>query len=271
MTTMTNTPDILKKIITRKEEEVAECKKNISEKQMLDAAYKDRDTRDFYQALKDKADAKQNAIIAEIKKASPSKGVLRENFNPVEIAKSYEQAGAACLSVLTDKDFFQGGNQYLVDVRKAVSIPVLRKEFIIDPYQIYEARTLGADCILLIAACLSDEQMEDFAMRAIAINMDVLVEVHNLEELQRTLLLRLPMIGINNRNLRTFGVALETTVELMKEIKEDTLIITESGILSANDVAFMHKHHIYSFLVGEAFMRHDNPGKALQDIFGVNK
>ncbi|SEH87008.1 indole-3-glycerol-phosphate synthase [Bathymodiolus azoricus thioautotrophic gill symbiont] len=268
---MTNTPDILKKIIARKEVEIAECKNNISEKQMLDTAYKNRDTRDFYQALKDKADAKQNGVIAEIKKASPSKGVLRENFNPVEIAKSYEKAGAACLSVLTDKDFFQGDNQYLSDVREAVSIPVLRKEFIIDPYQIYEARTLGADCILLITACLSDEQMEDFAMRAIAINMDVLVEVHNIEELERTLQLRLPMIGINNRNLRTFDVSLETTVELMKEIKEDTLIITESGILTADDVNFMREHNIYSFLVGEAFMRQDDPGKALQDIFRVNK
>ncbi|CAB9542475.1 Indole-3-glycerol phosphate synthase (EC 4.1.1.48) [uncultured Gammaproteobacteria bacterium] len=264
---MTNTPDILKKIIARKEEEIAECKNNISVKKMLEDAYKNRDTRDFYQALKDKADLKQNAIIAEIKKASPSKGVMRENFNPVEIAKSYEQAGASCLSVLTDKDFFQGDNQYLTDVRAAISLPVLRKEFIIDPYQVYESRVLGADCILLIAACLSDEQMEDLAMRAIAINMDVLVEVHNLEELQRTSKLRLPMIGINNRNLRTFGVSLQTTVELLSKIENDTLIITESGILSAEDVAFMHKHDIYSFLVGEAFMRHENPGKALQEIF----
>jgi indole-3-glycerol phosphate synthase len=227
---MTNTPDILKKIIARKEEEIAECKNNISVKKMLEDAYKNRDTRDFYQALKDKADLKQNAIIAEIKKASPSKGVMRENFNPVEIAKSYEQAGASCLSVLTDKDFFQGDNQYLTDVRAATSLPVLRKEFIIDPYQVYESRVLGADCILLIAACLSDEQMEDLAMRAIAINMDVLVEVHNLEELQRTSKLRLPMIGINNRNLRTFGVSLQTTVELLSKIENDTLIITESGI-----------------------------------------
>ncbi|SMN12598.1 Indole-3-glycerol phosphate synthase [Bathymodiolus heckerae thiotrophic gill symbiont] len=264
---MTNTPNILKKIIKRKEEEVAECENNISANKMLEDAYKNRNTRDFYQALKDKADLKQNAIIAEIKKASPSKGVIREDFNPVEIAKSYEKAGAACLSVLTDKDFFQGDNQYLTDVRAAVSLPVLRKEFIINPYQIYESRVLGADCILLIVACLSDEQMEDFAMRAIAVNMDVLVEVHNLEELQRALALRLPMIGFNNRNLRSFKVSLQTTVELLSEIKDDTLIITESGILSAKDVAFMHKHNIYSFLVGEAFMRHDDPGNALQEIF----
>lgn len=264
---MTNTPDILKKIIARKEEEVAACKKNISAQNMLESAYKNRNTRDFYQALKDKADLKQNAVIAEIKKASPSKGLLCKNFNPVEIAKSYERAGAVCLSVLTDKDFFQGDNQYLTEARNAVSIPVLRKEFIIDPYQIYESRALGADCILLIAACLSDEQMEDLAMRAIAINMDVLVEVHNREELLRTLQLRLPMIGINNRNLRTFDVSLDTTIELMKEITEDILIITESGILSAKDVAFMRKNDIYSFLVGEAFMRQDNPGTALQEMF----
>ncbi len=268
---MMNTPDILKKIIARKKVEIAECKNNISEKQMLDTAYKNRNTRDFYQMLKDKVDAKQNAIIAEIKKASPSKGVLCENFNPIEIAKNYEEAGAACLSVLTDKDFFQGDNKYLVDVRKAVSLPILRKEFIIDPYQIYESRTLGADCILLIAACLSDEQMEDFTMRAIAINMDVLVEIHNMEELERTLQLRLPMIGINNRNLHTFDVSLETTIELIKKIKKDTLIITESGILTSDDVAFMHDHNIYSFLVGEAFMRQNSPGKALQDIFKKNK
>ncbi|WXU00252.1 MAG: Indole-3-glycerol phosphate synthase [Catillopecten margaritatus gill symbiont] len=264
---MTNTPDILKKIIARKEEEIIARKEIIPVQKMLDDAYKNRDTRDFYQALKNKADLKENAVIAEIKKASPSKGVLRENFNPVEIAQSYQKAGAACLSVLTDKDFFQGDDQYLTDVRNAVSIPVLRKEFIIDPYQVYESRVLGADCILLIAACLSDEQMEDLAMRAIAINMDVLVEVHNQEELHRTMQLGLPMIGINNRNLRNFEVSLNTTIELMKEVEKDTLIITESGILSADDVAFMRKNEIYSFLVGEAFMRQDNPGVALQEIF----
>ncbi len=267
MATMTNTPNILKKIIARKEEEIAARKEVISAKKMLETAYNNRDTQDFYQALKDKADLKQNAVIAEIKKASPSKGILREDFNPVEIAKSYQKAGAACLSVLTDKDFFQGDDQYLTDVRNAVSIPVLRKEFIIDPYQVYESRTLGADCILLIGACLTDEQMEDLAMRAIAINMDVLVEVHNMEELLRTSQLGLPMIGINNRNLHSFDVSLNTTIELMKAVPEDTLIITESGILTAEDVAFMRENEIYSFLVGEAFMRQDNPGIALQEMF----
>ncbi|HAU20877.1 MAG TPA: indole-3-glycerol-phosphate synthase TrpC, partial [Gammaproteobacteria bacterium] len=178
---MTNTPDILKKIIARKEQEVIECKKIISFDNMMKKAYDDRETLDFYQALRDKVDLKQSAIIAEIKKASPSKGILRENFNPVEIAKSYEAHGAACLSVLTDKDFFQGDDQYLIDVREAVSLPILRKEFIIDPYQVLEARVMGADCILLIAACLSDGEMEILAQHAMQLNMDILVEVHNAE------------------------------------------------------------------------------------------
>ncbi len=264
---MTNTPDILKKIIARKEQEVIECKKIISFDKMMKKAYDDRETLDFYQALKNKVDLKQNAIIAEIKKASPSKGILRENFNPIEIAKSYEAHGAACLSVLTDKDFFQGDNQYLIDVRKTVSLPILRKEFIIDPYQVLEARVMGADCILLIAACLSDGEMEILAQHAMQLNMDILVEVHNAEELKRALQLPLIMIGINNRNLRTFDVSLQTTVDLLSEIKDDLLVITESGILSSKDVAFMHEHGVYSFLVGEAFMRQDDPGVALQEIF----
>ena len=264
---MTNTPDILKKIIARKEQEIIQAKGIISPDEIMEKAYDNRNTRDFFKALKDKADLKQNAIIAEIKKASPSKGVLRENFNPVEIAKSYEDHGAACLSVLTDKDFFQGDNQYLIDARSAVSIPVLRKEFIIEPYQVFESRVLGADCILLIAACLSDSQMEDLAMLAITLKMDVLVEVHDLEELKRTIQLRLPMIGINNRNLRTFEVSLKTTIDLLQELDDETLVITESGILTSDDVSLMRENNIHSFLVGEAFMRQDNPGKALQEIF----
>lgn len=264
---MSQTPDILKKIIIRKQQEIAECKNNLSADKIIEQAYGDRNTRDFYQALQDKVAQKQNAIIAEIKKASPSKGVLCEDFDPVAIAKSYQKHGATCLSVLTDKDFFQGDNQHLTAVRAAVSLPVLRKEFIIDPYQIYQSRILGADCILLIVACLSDAQLEDLSMRAIAIKMDVLVEVHNLDELKRAQQLRLPMIGINNRNLRTFEVSLDNTIALLSEIKDDTLIITESGILSANDVNYMHEHEIYSFLVGEAFMCQNNPGKALKGIF----
>ncbi|MCH9745341.1 MAG: indole-3-glycerol phosphate synthase TrpC [Proteobacteria bacterium] len=264
---MTNTPDILKKIIARKEQEVKEAIKLIPYDKMMETAYEDRTTRDFYQALKDKADLKQNAIIAEIKKASPSKGVLREDFNPIEIAKSYAQHGAACLSVLTDKDFFQGDDKYVADVRSVVTLPVLRKEFIIEPYQVFQSRVLGADCILLIAACLEDQRMEDLSMLAISCHMDVLIEVHNLEELKRVQQLRLPMVGINNRNLRTFDVTLQTTIDLLDTIDDDTLVITESGILGAQDVKLMKEHNIHSFLVGEAFMRQDNPGQALEEIF----
>ncbi len=264
---MTNTPDILKKIVARKEQEVKDATKLIPYDKMMEIAYEDRNTRDFYQALKDKADLKQNAIIAEIKKASPSKGVLREDFNPADIAKSYAKHGAACLSVLTDKDFFQGDDKYVADVRSVVTLPVLRKEFIIEPYQVFQSRALGADCILLIAACLEDQRMEDLSMLAISCHMDVLVEVHNLEELKRVQQLRLPMIGINNRNLRTFDVTLQTTIDLLDEIDDDTLVITESGILGAQDVKLMKEHNIHSFLVGEAFMRQDNPGQALEEIF----
>ncbi len=264
---MPNTPDILKKIIARKEVEISERKKLISPDEIMEKAYADRNTRDFFTALKTKADKKENAIIAEIKKASPSKGVLRENFNPVEIAKSYEKHGATCLSILTDKDFFQGDEKYLIDARAAVSLPVLRKEFIIDAYQVFEARAMGADCILLIAACLNDRQLEDLSMLAVSLSMDVLVEVHDLEELKRTMQLRLPMVGINNRNLRTFEVSLQTTIDLLQEINDDTLVVTESGILASEDVELMHEHDIYTFLVGEAFMRQDNPGVALEQIF----
>ncbi len=264
---MANTPDILKKIIARKEQEILEAKKLINPDKMMEKAYENRNTRDFFSALKNKADLGQNAVIAEIKKASPSKGVLRENFNVTEIAKSYETHGAACLSVLTDKDFFQGDDQYLIDARSAVSLPVLRKEFIIEPYQVFQSRALGADCILLIAACLSDSQMEDLSMLAITLKMDVLVEVHNLEELKRTMELRLPMIGINNRNLRTFEVSLQTTLDLLDTAGSDTLVITESGILTKEDVSLMNDNGIHGFLVGEAFMRQDNPGQALQEIF----
>ena len=234
---------------------------------MMETAYEDRTTRDFYQALKDKTDLKQSAIIAEIKKASPSKGVLREDFNVAEIAKSYAKHGAACLSVLTDKDFFQGDDKYVAEARSVVTLPVLRKEFIIEPYQVFQSRVLGADCILLIAACLEDQRMEDLSMLAISCHMDVLIEVHNLEELKRVQELRLPMVGINNRNLRTFDVTLQTTIDLLDAIDDDTIVITESGIVGAQDVKLMKEHDIHAFLVGEAFMRQDNPGQALEDIF----
>ncbi len=267
---MTNAPDILKQIIAHKTREITQRQALIPANKMVTMAYDNRDTLDFYQALKDKNDAKQNAVIAEIKKASPSKGVLRADFNPVQIAKNYAAHGASCLSVLTDQKFFQGDDQYLIDVKAAVNLPVLRKEFIISSYQIFESRIMGADCILLIVAVLSDQQLEELAMLAISLHMDVLVEVHNLAELKRTRPLKLPMIGINNRNLSTFEVSLKTTIELLDEIDDETLIITESGILSAADVALMRAHNIYSFLVGEALMRAENPGQALQDIFTIN-
>ena len=264
---MANTPDILKTIVSRKNIEIIESKKNISLNEMIDKSKFGLPTRGFYNALKAKSDKKESAVIAEIKKASPSRGILRENFNPADIAKSYETGGATCLSILTDKDFFKGDNQYLIDARVAVNIPVLRKEFIIDPYQVYEARAINADCILLIAACLSDMQMKELSDLARELSMDVLVEVHDLEELNRALKLNLPMIGINNRNLRTFDVSLQTTIDLLSEIPNDALVITESGILNKNDVKLMRKYNIYGYLVGEAFMRQENPGKALQEIF----
>ena len=262
-----NTHDILKRIIARKHEEIDESIIRVSMEQMIELSSFADNTRGFYQALASKVDNRQNAVIAEIKKASPSKGVLRKNFNPVEIAKSYEAGGASCLSILTDRDFFQGDPQYLIKARAAVSIPVIRKDFIIDPYQVYEARAMGADCILLIVSCLNDKQLQTLSDLAQELTMDVLVEVHDIEELQRALKLNLPMIGINNRNLRTFKVNLQTTIDLLAEITDDKLVITESGIMSRSDVAMMHKHNVFGFLVGEAFMREADPGKQLKELF----
>ena len=262
-----NTPDILKKIIARKHEEIDESIIRVSMKQMIELSRFADNTRGFYQALASKVDNRQNAVIAEIKKASPSKGVLRENFDPVEIAKSYEAGGASCLSILTDRDFFQGDSQYLIKSRAAVSMPVIRKDFIIDPYQVYETRAMGADCILLIVSCLNDKQLQSLSDLAQELTMDVLVEVHNIEELMRALKLNLPMIGINNRDLRTFNVNLQTTIDLLAEITDDKLVITESGIMSRSDVAMMHKHNVFGFLVGEAFMREADPGKQLKEFF----
>lgn len=264
---MENTPDILKKIIARKKIEIEECRNNTSLDDMIAKSKYGLPTRGFYEALNNKSKRKESAVIAEIKKASPSRGVLRKDFNPIDIAKSYESGGATCLSILTDKDFFKGDNQYLIDAREAVNIPVLRKDFIIDPYQIYEARAINADCILLIASCLNDIQLKNLSNLAIELSMDVLVEVHDLDELKRALKLNLPMVGINNRNLRTFEVSLQTTIDLLKEINDNSLVITESGILTKQDVELMRVNEIYGYLVGEAFMRQDNPGKALQEIF----
>lgn len=267
---MSNTPDILKKIIKRKLEEIEERRALVSLANMKRRVERAKITlapRSFVYALQRKIQADLPAVISEIKKASPSKGVMRENFVPAEIAISYEKGGAACLSVLTDVDFFQGSDEYLKQAREACSLPVLRKEFIIDPYQVYEARGMGADCILLIVACLTDEQLKDLSELAIKLEMDVLVEVHDEEELHRALVLDLPMIGINNRNLRTFETSLQTTIDLLKHIPDDVLVVTESGIHSKEDIALMQQHNVNAFLVGEAFMRADEPGEKLAELF----
>jgi len=264
---MSDTPDILKKIVARKLEEIDECSANISLDE-LKAQLDDADApRGFVQSLKDKIAAGQSGVIAEIKKASPSKGVLREHFVPAEIAKSYAYHGAACLSVLTDVDFFQGGDAYLKQARAACSLPVIRKDFIVDPYQVYEARAMSADCILLIVACLTDRQLADLNALAMKLGMDVLIEVHDAEELERALKVPNPMIGINNRNLRTFDVSLQTTLDLLASISGDRLVVTESGIHAPEDVALMREHNVNAFLVGEAFMRADQPGEKLAALF----
>ena len=264
---MSNTPDILKKIIKRKLEEVEERRALVSLLDIKKRANSAAAPRSFVYALQRKIQAGQAAVIAEIKKASPSKGVMRENFNPAEIASSYEKGGAACLSVLTDIDFFQGSDAYLKQAREVCALPVLRKEFIIDPYQVYEARGMGADCILLIVACLTDEQLKELSDLAIELEMDVLVEVHDAEELKRALPLGLPMIGINNRNLRTFETSLQTTIDLLKQIPDDCIVVTESGIHNKDDVKLMQQHNVNAFLVGEAFMRADDPGEKLAELF----
>jgi indole-3-glycerol phosphate synthase len=264
---MQNTPDILKKIVARKVEEVTETKQRKPLEQLLEEIKQVSKNRGFVTALKNKINQGVPAVIAEIKKASPSKGVLRKNFQPIEIAKNYQEGGAACLSVLTDQDFFQGHNTYLQQARNACDLPVLCKDFLIDIYQVYAARSWGADCILLIAAILNDDQMKELTNLAMQLEMDILVEVHDQLELERALKLPLPMIGINNRNLRTFETHLETTLNLKKYVSDDRLIITESGILTLEDVALMRNADIQAFLVGEALMREPNAGLALQHLF----
>ena len=261
------TPDILKKIVSRKHEEIDEGIKRVPLERMIELASNADQTRGFYNALQSKVKQKQSGIIAEIKKASPSKGVLRENFDPVEIAKSYESGGASCLSILTDRDFFQGDSLFLIKARAAVSIPVIRKDFIVDPYQVYESRAMGADCILLIVSCLKDSELKSLSQLASSLGMDTLVEVHDSDELHRALKLELPMLGINNRNLRNFEVSLQTTIDLLSEIDDDKLVITESGITSKTDVELMHNHNVFGFLIGEAFMRDSNPGQKLKEFF----
>ncbi|PZW70112.1 indole-3-glycerol phosphate synthase [Pseudomonas sp. URMO17WK12:I1] len=261
-------PTVLEKILARKAEEVAARRAVVSLAEVEREAHAADPVRGFANALIEKAKSKQPAVIAEIKKASPSKGVIRENFVPAEIARSYEDGGATCLSVLTDIDFFQGADRYLQEARNACSLPVIRKDFMIDPYQIVEARALGADCVLLIVSALSDAQMGELAATAKSFDLDVLVEVHDGDELERALnVLDTPLVGVNNRNLHTFEVSLETTLDLLPRIPRDRLVVTESGILNRADVELMEISEVYAFLVGEAFMRANNPGAELEHLF----
>ena len=265
--------DILKKILAVKAQEVAAAQAAKPLAQIRDEAAQAARPRDFVAAIRNKIAAGQPAVIAEIKKASPSKGVLRADFRPAEIAASYALHGAACLSVLTDEQFFQGNAEYLGQARAACQIPVLRKDFMVDAYQIYQARAMGADAILLIAAALSLEQMQEFEALAQSLGMGVLVEVHDGAELEVALQLATPLIGINNRNLRTFEVSLQTTLDLLprvhsSETGQGRIVVTESGILNAGDVRLMRQHQVLTFLVGEAFMRADDPGAELAKVFG---
>lgn len=264
--------DILEKIVATKKIEVANCLQKISlgnqreqaEANNLDALLK---PRGFIRSIEQKIAAGKAGVITEIKKASPSKGILRENFLPADIAKSYEKHGAACLSVLTDVDYFQGSNAYLQQARSACGIPVLRKDFTIDPYQVYEARAIGADAILLIVACLELNQMKELEACAHELGLDVLVEVHNAPELEQALELKTSLLGINNRNLKTFEVTLQTTLSLLSMVPSNKTLVTESGILGRPDVQLMRENQVNAFLVGEAFMRAADPGVALSELF----
>ncbi len=259
--------DILNKINAVKHEEVAAARRRRSLASVREEAEGRRDLRGFEQALRAKIAGGKSGVIAEIKKASPSKGVIREDFRPAEIAESYASHGAACLSVLTDEPFFQGSVAYLQAARAACELPVLRKDFMVDEYQVFEARAMGADCILLIAASLEDALMADLEACAMSLNLDVLVEVHDGRELDRALKLKTPLVGINNRNLRTFEVTLDTTLGLLKNVPADRLLVTESGILGPADVQTMRAVQVNAFLVGEAFMRAPVPGQALAELF----
>ena len=260
---MTN---ILDKILISKKEEVASSKLAKSIHDLENDIRNNNDKRPFIAAIEEKFIGKDVAIIAEIKKASPSKGIIRANFNPDQIAKSYENGGATCLSVLTDKDYFQGNPSYIQLVKNHCKLPVLRKDFMIDHYQIFESKALGADCILLIVAALELNQMKELESLAAELDMDVLVESHDEHELEKALQLKTKLIGVNNRNLKTFDVSLQTTLNLLKEIPNDKITVTESGIFTSQDINLMKQHGIYSFLVGEAFMRDDDPGKSLKQL-----
>jgi len=262
-----NRPDILNTILQRKSEEIAERSAIVSMQEMSERAQAADPVRGFVAAIEQRIANDQSAVIAEIKKASPSKGILRENFDPAAIAQSYQQHGAACLSVLTDKDFFQGSEDFLQQARNACSLPVIRKDFIIDPYQVLEARAINADCILLIVAALDDDRLQELLKQAHELQMDVLMEVHDDAELERALKSGARLIGINNRNLRTFDTALSTTIDMLDKIPDDRIVVTESGIDTAQDVQLMRDHKVNTFLVGEAFMKADDPGEKLAELF----
>ena len=265
-------PTVLEKIIARKFEEIAERRARVSFAEVEALARTADAPRGFAAALQARVARREPAVIAEVKKASPSKGVLREHFVPAEIARSYAAGGATCLSVLTDIDFFQGADDYLREARAACSLPVIRKDFMVDPYQIVEARALAADCVLLIVSALDDGRMAELAATAKDVGLDVLVEVHDASELERALkVLDTPLVGINNRNLHTFEVSLDTTLDLLPQIPSDRLVITESGILNRADVELMEINEVHAFLVGEAFMRAEEPGVELQRLFFPGK
>ncbi|WP_343606914.1 indole-3-glycerol phosphate synthase TrpC [Roseateles sp.] len=261
--------DILDRINAVKRDEVAAAQARVPLAALrAEAESRAEPTRGFARALRDKIAAGRSGVIAEVKKASPSKGVLRADFRPADIARSYERHGAACLSVLTDAPHFQGSVEYLRQARAACALPVLRKDFMVDPYQVYEARAMGADCILLIVASLADGQMAELEDCALGLGLDVLVEVHDGAELERALRLKTPLVGINNRNLKTFEVTLDTTLGLLAQVPADRLLVTESGILGPGDVQRMRDAQVHAFLVGEAFMRAPDPGAALSALFG---
>ena len=260
-------PDILVRILARKQQEIEARQRSAPLENLQQKAADASPPRGFVAALKRRVELGEAAVIAEIKKASPSKGVIREDFDVVEIARSYAAGGASCLSVLTDRDFFQGHEDFLVAARAACELPVIRKDFIMAPYQVVESRSLGADCILLIVAALDDETLVSLYEEAQALGMDVLVEVHDRNELERALKLNLDLIGINNRDLRTFDTSLDTTIDLLELVPGDCLVVTESGIHAREDVALMREHNVHAFLVGEAFMRVPDPGQELKQLF----
>lgn len=264
---MQNPPDILKKILQTKAEEVTVRSKEQTQADLILACKNAPVIRPFIKNMQNNIQAGNPAVIAEIKKASPSKGVIRENFQPAEIAKTYAKNGASCLSILTDEQYFQGATEYLISARTACELPVIRKDFIVDPYQVYEARVMGADCILLIVAALDDSQLQELYSLAKELEMDVLIEVHDGKELDRALNVETQMIGINNRNLRTFETSLQTSIALLTSIPEDCMVVTESGIHTPGDVSLMQQHGINAFLVGEAFMRAEDPGEELKRLF----